>query len=181
MAGIRRWISFTGPSPATFHSVGTSSTTFPMASLWVSPGCDHACKALQIEGRINTNGQGRYSTQHSHAGSAWPGTHYNPVSISAVCRSGSFEFVGPCAGILVISVEEGGLLRSEIAVEPKLREMVVSLSCITQWVYPNKALEQRVSVAFNARSAPRPRRSPLQRQPTIHGNRLPRHHRRPGE
>jgi uncharacterized protein (TIGR02466 family) len=127
------------------------------ATLRVSPGFDFAAKALQVEGWININGQGGYNTPHSHAGWAWSGTYYVSVPARTQGRSGLLEFLDPRAGIAVISVEGAACFAPKIRVEPKPGEMVVFPSYLTHWVYPNDAPEERVSVAFNARFAPRPR------------------------
>jgi uncharacterized protein (TIGR02466 family) len=127
------------------------------ATLRVSPGFDFSTKALQVEGWININSQGSYNTPHSHAGWAWSGTYYAAVPENAPGRSGLLEFLDPRAGISVISVEGAGCFATKMQVRPKPGEMVIFPAYLTHWVYPNELAGERVSVAFNARFAPRPR------------------------
>ncbi|HYZ33626.1 MAG TPA: TIGR02466 family protein [Crenalkalicoccus sp.] len=124
------------------------------ATLRVAPEFDFAQRALQVEGWVNVNGQGGYNTPHDHPGWAWSGSYY-VAQPEATGRSGMIEFLDPRTNVAVVTVERAACFLSKAQFRPPAGEIIVFPAYLKHWVYPNEQAEERVSVAFNARFAPR--------------------------
>lgn len=109
--------------------------------------------SIALQGWANINPTGGYNAPHRHPGYAWSGTYYVQQP-HAEGQSGMIEFIDPRTDVTNWSglcPREGIWSTSKFRVRPKAGEMILFPSFLLHWVYPNVSMEDRMSIAFNAR------------------------------
>lgn len=119
----------------------------------VSESFDFRQVGVQAEGWINVLASGGLNAPHDHPGWVWSGSYYIKVPDSDRDRSGNIEFFDPRTNIRTLTVEGAACFASNYPIKPQAGMLLIFPSFLRHWVYPNESLEERVTVAFNARFA----------------------------
>lgn len=108
---------------------------------------------MVFDGWININPTAALNMPHDHPGSFWSGTYYvatPPARDADDQLSGAIEFLDPRGSIGTNALIETAFTRNKFTVRPVPGMLLLWPSFVKHWVYPNQALEDRISVSFNA-------------------------------
>ena len=130
------------------------------ATLQIAPAFDLKSARIQGEGWINVSGRGAFNAPHDHPGWAWSGSYYVVVPADLRGRSGAIEFLDPRTNARVVTVDGANCFASKVTILPEPGMLLLFPSFLRHWVYPNEADSERISIAFNARFAPKTAASP---------------------
>jgi uncharacterized protein (TIGR02466 family) len=105
------------------------------------------------EGWVNVSPNNAMNAPHDHPGSFWSGTYYVhvPQPDEADRQSGAIEFIDPRGSIGSSAGFETPFTRGKFTARPTAGSCFIWPSFVKHWVHPNRADEDRVSVAFNSR------------------------------
>lgn len=126
-----------------------------LATLRVAPSFDFEPVTIQAVGWINVNGKGGFNSPHTHPGWAWSGSYYVAVPPAASGTDGAIEFLDPRVNVRTVAVHGADCFNSRFTLRPEPGTLLMFPSYLCHWVYPNEQDSDRISVAFNARFAPR--------------------------
>lgn len=122
----------------------------------LAPNADLSKLRMECDGWINVNPTGAYNTPHDHAGFLWSGTYYvtTPDAGEAEGASGRIEFIHSRTG-LADNLVNAPFTASKCGIRPRPGMLLLFPANLLHWVHPNLAVEDRVTIAFNARFNPR--------------------------
>ena len=108
---------------------------------------------MRHEGWINVSPTNAMNSPHDHPGSFWSGTYYVqvPEADEADRLSGAIEFIDPRGSIGSNAGLETPFTRGKFTARPTAGSCFIWPSFVRHWVHPNRADEDRVSIAFNSR------------------------------
>ncbi|MCV2351270.1 TIGR02466 family protein [Paucibacter sp. Y2R2-4] len=124
------------------------------ATLQLSPHYDFNRFGIQAEGWINILPPGGMNAPHDHPGWVWSGCYYVHTP-DGDGRSGEIEFIDSRTNLRTLSIEGAPCFASKFSVRPSAGQLLLFPSYLKHWVAPNRGVEERVSIAFNARFARR--------------------------
>lgn len=112
-----------------------------------------ASLAMRHEGWINVSPTNAMNSPHDHPGSFWSGTYYVqvPEADEADRLSGAIEFIDPRGSIGSNAGLETPFTRGKFTARPTAGSCFIWPSFVRHWVHPNRADQDRVSIAFNSR------------------------------
>lgn len=127
------------------------------ATRLLAPNTDFGRLRLECEGWINVNPPGSFNAPHDHPGWYWSGAYYVAVPEAAPDvrgddpTEGCIEFLDGRTNLRALSPIDAPCMHSKVTLRPEAGMLVLFPSHLRHWVYPNRADQDRVSVAFNAR------------------------------
>lgn len=111
------------------------------------PDADYSNVKLIPDGWVNVNPPGAMNAPHSHRGWFWSGSYYVDVPAGA----GGIEFLNPGEALPGEAVIGGPLVADRARYEPKSGQVILFPATLDHWVYPNRAKQDRISIAFNGK------------------------------
>jgi len=105
------------------------------------------------EGWINVSPTHAMNAPHDHPGAFWSGTYYArvPETEPDDRLSGAIEFLDPRGSLGSSGRVETSFTRSKFTARPTAGTCFLWPGFLRHWVHPNRASEERVSIAFNSR------------------------------
>ena len=117
----------------------------------VAPKFEMEGRQMVSDGWVNINDTGAYNTPHRHPGFTWSGCYYVQVPENPSGRSGVIEFIDPRGQDSMQTLGDCEAFTSKLQHRAQAGMLVIFPSYLMHWVYPNEEVEQRISIAFNAR------------------------------
>ena len=111
---------------------------------------DPADLRMKIFAWMNANPSGGFNAPHTHPGAHWSGVYYVSQPEVETGNSGMIEFLDPRSDLPNWRILKTNAFAPKKKIRPMPGEMVLFPSYLVHWVYPNEAIEERVSIAFNA-------------------------------
>ena len=105
------------------------------------------------EGWINVSPTHAMNAPHDHPGAFWSGTYYVQVPDPPDAKealSGALEFIDPRGSIGTNARLETTFTRPKFTVRPAPGTALLWPAFVRHWVHPNRAEEERVTIAFNS-------------------------------
>lgn len=109
--------------------------------------------AARHEGWINVSPMHAMNAPHDHPGAFWSGTYYVQVPLppgDGDVLSGAIEFIDPRGSIGTNARLETSFTRPKFTVRPAPGTALLWPAFVRHWVHPNRAEQERVTVAFNS-------------------------------
>ena len=105
------------------------------------------------EGWINVSPTHAMNAPHDHPGPFWSGVYYVKVPLPADGDdkySGAIEFIDPRGSIGTTANIGTNFTRPKFTIRPAAGTCLLWPSFVKHWVHPNRAKEDRVTIAFNS-------------------------------
>lgn len=105
------------------------------------------------EGWVNVSPTHAMNAPHDHAGVFWSGCYYVSVPLPPDDEdklSGAIEFIDPRGSIGTSASFETPFTRPKFTARPASGTCLLWPAFVKHWVHPNRARDERVTVAFNS-------------------------------
>lgn len=108
---------------------------------------------LQCDGWVNVNPMGGYNVPHDHPGAFWSAAYYVKVPEAPANNgpAGSIEFIDTRSAPAGQGMVKSPWMKGLHTMLPTPGTLIVFPSTFKHWVHPNKADEERVTIAVNAK------------------------------
>ncbi len=126
----------------------------------IAPKFDPKNFDMKGEGWVNINPKHGFNVPHDHPGYTWSGVYYVvvPEKKDPKSRSGSIELLDPRTNTAAMASDiarQSGYFSPKRTLTPKDGMILIFPSYLRHWVYPNDEDENRISMAFNFKFAPK--------------------------
>ena len=126
----------------------------------IAPKFDPADFDMKGEGWVNINPKHGFNVPHDHPGYTWSGVYYVvvPEKKDPKSRSGSIELLDPRTNTAAMASDiarKSGYFSPKRTLTPINGMILIFPSYLRHWVYPNAEDEDRISMAFNFKYAPK--------------------------
>ena len=126
----------------------------------VAPEFEPSEYDMKGEGWVNINPKHGFNVPHDHPGYTWSGVYYVvvPEKNDKDSRSGSIELLDPRTNTAAMASDiarKSSYFSPKRTLTPKNGMILIFPSYLRHWVYPNDEDEDRISMAFNFKFAPK--------------------------
>lgn len=137
------------PSFITLQAHFMATLTASVRHYWA--GFDPESHLVTCEGWVNINGPGGFNVPHDHPGSHLSACYYvTAPKVGDKARESIIEFLQPAGALMPFLAFGRAMTPGSVKIAPEPGQLLVFPSYLKHWVHPNRAAEDRISVAVNA-------------------------------